>query len=466
MMSVVTKYYRLHVFNFLAAFTPPMEGWSLSLVTAGSTSSSTMATMAEQAYAMKKVKEVGIPPWGGVPWGNKSKGATQGRPLVCTGVSAKDPILYHCKSLGWWSGSPNLYQIRSSFGASSWIVAEHGTTANDQLMYVRIHLFNSSCSHEFSLIVCVFVFSGPQLYEWSSMMKEKSSRPSDLNKQLTFERQSSSSRRKKTLDFLTSEPIKSKGAVTTNSFGGSGTTVPKRRGSLMILETEDFSEEQSEELDEWSALPGAPQASPVHFDLFDDVLNVFTEEVDTKDDPTFLGNAWGVSLFEQSVTDADLAADAAYEKLMEENRELQRQKHENQTREAEEGEKVEVEAAPVKEKGLKKSAAQSPHVSMLDSMNWILKDDAVMNDFQERLEAEYAAESLIFYKAAREFHALALAEKAQFERGPEESGGWEESVSFQEAKSIYHKFIKNNSDQQINVNIPLHQAKFVDYLRS
>lgn len=134
MMNIVTKYHRLHVFNFLSSFTEPAEGWSLSLVTAGSTSNSTLASMFEQAYAMKKIKEVGIPPWGGVPWGNKSKGATQGRPIVCTGASVKDPVLYHSRSLGWWSGAPNLCQIRSSFGASSWIVAEHGTTASDELM--------------------------------------------------------------------------------------------------------------------------------------------------------------------------------------------------------------------------------------------------------------------------------------------------------------------------------------------
>lgn len=321
------------------------------------------------------------------------------------------------------------------------------------LSLISLHMF---------LSLIVSHNSGPKLYDWP-LLGNVSSRPSLLTKQPTFERQSSaSSRRKKTLDFQPSDnvPAVNKAPATTTSFATAGGKVPKRRGSLVILETEDFSEEQSEELEEWSALPGAPQASPVHFDLFDDILDVFSEQVDTKDDPTFLGNAWGVSLFEQAVSDADIAADVAYEKLMEENRERERREYEKQREEEEKKEAkeeineeveedVKEEVAPVKRVAVKKVASQSPHVSMLDSMSWILQDDAVMSDFQQKLEQEYAAESLYFYKAARKFHTLAIKEKAQIDKL---EGGWADSESLVEAKSIYHNFIKNNSDQQINVN--------------
>jgi hypothetical protein len=139
-MHTLTRYYRMNVFNFLTSFPPPAEGWFLTLVAAGSTTSTTSASIAEQASAIKKIKEVGVAPWSGVPWGNKSKGASLGRPIVCTGISAKDPQLYHCRSLGWWAGAPNLFQIRTSFGAFSWVIAEHGVAANDEFMYVFLIL--------------------------------------------------------------------------------------------------------------------------------------------------------------------------------------------------------------------------------------------------------------------------------------------------------------------------------------
>jgi hypothetical protein len=297
------------------------------------------------------------------------------------------------------------------------------------------------------------MFSGPQLYSWPAM--NEVAQPSDINKQ-AYDRQST--RRKKTLDFPAANISTPAKIPTTNSVVATGnvkSVSPKRRGSLVVLETEEFSEEQNQELDEWSALPGAPQAAPVHFDLFDDILDVFSDEVDINDDPTFLGNAWGVSMFEQAIFDADLAADLAYEKLTEESR------VEQEKREPGEDEGVGDEVKATQKK--KSPPLQSPHVSMLDSMNWILRDDAVMNDFQEKLESEYAAESLIFYRAAREFHVAAVAEKANLVRKQEQEGqayglDWSSSPSVEMAKSIYHKFIKAGSDHQINVNFCLSSA--------
>jgi hypothetical protein len=471
----------------------PVEGWTLKVITASSTMNSTSASIAEQADSMKQIIQVGPPPWHGVPWGNKSKGATLGRPLICTGVSTKDPILFHSRSLGWWNGAPVFYQIRSSFGASSWVVAEHGQTA---LQSENI--------------------SGPQLYDWPQAKQERKkvkaeSAPSPTAREaslprapLSIDRQSS--RRMKSLEFSSIPPkvsstppptsterepvitpIREASSSTASSLSRSASlssSLPRRMSSLVMEEEQgEWSEEQNQELDEWSSLPGAPQAAQVHFNLFDDILDVFTDEVDNKDDPTFIGNAWGISMFEQAVFEADAAADLAYEKLLGENK-LKEEEELAQLRKKEEEEKAAAVTAAsgdgavkggVKEEGesqvkpvigkpevkpeAKKKAPppQSPHVSMLDSMKWILKDEDILNDFQEKLEAEYAAESLLFYRETRDWKIMALEEKALARSKHRSSSSLfaankkEKEKALEEARNIFNKYIKPGSDFQINV---------------
>jgi len=114
---------------------------------------------------------------------------------------------------------------------------------------------------------------------------------------------------------------------------------------------------------------------------------------------------------------------------------------------------------------------------MFDSMDGLLHDPAILVDFQTKLEAEFAAESLLFYRATLEFDALIATRDraaAPTERGVAEgavddssngvgafqeskAGGYgdENAASALEAKcyakavAIFDEFIKPNSNNQV-----------------
>ena len=134
------------------------------------------------------------------------------------------------------------------------------------------------------------------------------------------------------------------------------------------------------------AAGSAPLAPVVPCDLLDDLLDLFADKVDGKDDPTFLGNAWGVATFANQVRE-----EAALEEVVAREREA-----------AAAAAAAEGVAAPAGAAG----GSPKKRRGLFDAMDHLLRDAEVLGDFQTKLEAEYAAESLLFYRwehAARPF---------------------------------------------------------------
>ena len=208
--------------------------------------------------------------------------------------------------------------------------------------------------------------------------------------------------------------------------------------------------------------PGAPlPPAPPSFeeyapapDLFDNLLDMFSDTVDTKDDPTFLGNAAGACLFASAAAEAQAKADEA------------------------------ALGSANESSGVGSTSTMAGDIRMLDTMAWLLIDDDVLDDFQRSLEAEYAAESLLFWRATLQFDALvqaAVDAQAQLAQQPGSGSGDTRARSGQQpassveaeaeasraadavdqkAHAIFEEFIKPGSDKQVNV-----PAKMVSAVR-
>jgi hypothetical protein len=139
------------------------------------------------------------------------------------------------------------------------------------------------------------------------------------------------------------------------------------------------------------------------------------------DDPTFLGNAWGVCEFaaletgraeatefarqaEQAGADSTAAAEAAAAVAA-----------------AAEGTAADTDTAAADTAAVSLPARPTTAASsrLFDTMAWLLQDAAVLGDFQAKLEAEYASESLLFYRATLAFDQLVAArDRAPRDRAP------------------------------------------------
>ena len=104
--------------------------------------------------------------------------------------------------------------------------------------------------------------------------------------------------------------------------------------------------------------------------------------MDTKDDPTFLGNAQGICLFAQHAAEAQAKAGDASQALSDA---LVAAAQQTSTASSSATATAAAEAAA---EAAATAAGAVGDIRMLDSMAWLLKDEEVLSDFQRSLEAE------------------------------------------------------------------------------
>ena len=192
-------------------------------------------------------------------------------------------------------------------------------------------------------------------------------------------------------------------------------------------------------------------------------------QVDTLDDPTFLGNAWGVGEF----------AAAEYHRALE----LETARFAEQARDLQAGGPASAttpNAAAAATATASAADTSSSHASgtvrttnMFDSMEGLLHDPATLEDFQTKLEAEFAAESLLFYRATLEFdeliatrdRATPIGESEAKTSGDDNDGDASalEAKCYAKAVAIFDEFIKPNSNNQVGIRI---EVLIIGYINS